>query len=266
MSASFESRDMMSTTSPSSPLSLIPPQRAANAAKWLIRRLDCTVEPPHAGGAGDMGLFTIALAGSLRRGTHGVGDADLLAEMPPCEGRGSEGDPLYEAIAKAFGDPKAAEKAPLFGPATAQTQTPAGVSIHVESGLAVGFGRCRLLFELPGSPEQLSGWAEPYTLKVEIHRYTPGPNGNRGWKEMIITGPGANSDREIGWGEMMLTRWKRRNPGGRSHQCWPVYADGSREPVPTEARAFELVGLRWIDPKHRTVVLAKQLADSGARA
>jgi hypothetical protein len=254
----------MSTPAPASAISRIPYERAERNVHWLAKQLGLTIEPRHDGTAGDMGLSTVAVAGSMRRMRKDIGDIDLLAELPPCDGRGTQGDPLHDKLVEIFGDPKATEKNDLF--TTPPSRHPASLVARVTGGLAIGFKKVTLEIDLPGKPDAPAGWAEPYTLKVEIHRYTAGMWGNRGWKEMIITGPGAGNDQEVGWGEMMLARWKRRNRGGRSHQSYPVYADGTREAVHTEKRAFELVGLNWIPPEDRTVILAKQLIDSGRTA
>lgn len=206
-------------------------------------------------------LPQIEFVGSIRRGLPDVHDVDLLAPLP----RGDEPDDLYARLAALYGDPKADAKRALFAP-TPENEKSGGVWGRVAKGLAPGFKMMQIVLPLPGSsPEQNKpeGWSAPFDLKIEIHRYTPGPQGNKGWIQMIRTGPGAGKDGEIGWGEMMLIRWKQRHEGAKSQDGWPVYRDGTRHPVPTELEAFKACGFDEVIPPHaRTLVWAKQLANA----
>ncbi len=246
-------------TTPTTPtLERIPAGRALRTVKALCRKLDIELAQTDGQGCGLLGPTRVGIVGSLRRGCPTVHDVDLLAPLPE-PGRP---DVLYEAVRALFGDKKAAAANPLFGTVAA----PGSAWGEVQSGLSEAFKKLTLLVPLPGdaaSPDP--GWWQPFSLKIEVHRYTPGPLGNRGWIEMIRTGPGGKDD-QIGFGEMMLIRWKRRNPGGRSIDGWPCYQDGSRHPVADEAAAFRATGLNWVPPHERTLAYAKLLAGSGMTA
>lgn len=233
----------------------IPAARAYKATERVLRKLGLELANPGPQDCGTLNLTTLGLVGSLRRGANTVHDVDLLAPLPT----DAEPDMVHDAVARLFGDTKAADRNPLY----AAVAAPGSEWGRVLEGLAPGFKKLTLEVNLRGDAKNPDpGWSTPFALKLEVHRYTPGPKGNRGWIEMIRTGP-SGDDQELGWGPMMLIRWKQRNAGGRSHQGWPTFADGTRHPVPDEASAFRAVGLQWIAPKDRSTVLAKQLA--GAR-
>jgi hypothetical protein len=257
-------------TTPTATLERIPALRADTNTRRLARALGCAIDlaTPTCDNRQDPRTH-LEIVGSLLRLTPTQGrvvwtdamtvhDVDLIAGLPG----EAEDDVLYENLRALLGDPKAAAKNPLFG-AVACPPSPYG---QATSGLAPRFKKCVIEMPLPGAPEAIEpGWRLPFTLKIEIHRYTPGALGNKGWVQMIRTGPGAKSDQEIGWGEMMLHRWKQRNPGGCSRDAFPIRPDGTRVPVPDEERAFALVGLRHIEPTARTTVFAKQLANAQRR-
>lgn len=249
-------------------LERIPAQRAYANARRLARALGCMchMASPTCDNRLDPRTL-LEVVGSLARigkpcndwrDENTVHDVDLLAGLPGED----QDDTLYESLRTLLGDRKAAEKAPLFD----STANPGSAYGTATSGLAPRFKKCVIEMPLPGAPDAIdAGWRLPFTLKIEIHRYTPGALGNKGWVQMIRTGPGAKSENELGWGEMMLHRWKHRNPGGCSRDAYPCLPDGTRVPVPDEERAFALVGLKWIEPKLRTTVYAKQLAGSQRR-
>jgi hypothetical protein len=250
-------------------LDRIPAHRAWTNAARLAKALGCTMQlaTAHCDNRHDPRTH-LEVVGSLVRQEWGgdidwdkrgpVHDVDLIAGIPD-EG---QDDVLYDNLRALLGDTKAAEKNPLF----AEQAAPPSPYGTATSGLAPRFKKCVVEMPLPGDPAQSDlGWSQPFTLKIEIHRYTPGAQGNKGWVQMIRTGPGAKSEEELGWGEMMLWRWKQRNPGGSSVHAYPTFANGTRQPVPDEERAFSLVGLRWIEPRLRTTVLAKQLANAQRR-
>lgn len=239
-------------------LDRIPAARALRNVRALCRKLAIELAQPQGEGCGDLGPARVGIVGSLRRGCPTVHDVDLLAPLP----ESGRPDVLYEAIRTLFGDAKAANKNPLFSAVAA----PGSAWGEVTSGLSEGFKKLTIEVPTPGDPHHPdAGWAQPFKLKIEVHRYTPGLEGNRGWIEMIRTGPGGKDD-QIGFGEMMLIRWKRRNPGGRSIDGWPCYQDGSRHHVQDEAAAFRAVGLNWIPPHERTLANAKLFAGSGRTA
>lgn len=251
-------------------LERIPALRAYTNTVRLSKALGCTIEVarPTCDNRHDP-KTNLELVGSLLRqiaadsavgwkNEDTVHDVDLIAGLPD-EG---EDDVLYERLRTLLGDPKAAAKNPLFG----EVACPPSPFGQATSGLAPRFKKCVIEMPLPGAEAAIEpGWRLPFTLKIEIHRYTPGAKGNRGWVQMIRTGPGAKSDQEIGWGEMMLHRWKQRNPGGCSRDAFPCLPDGSRVPVWDEMRAFALVGLQYIPPHARTTTYAKQLANAQRR-
>lgn len=205
----------------------------------------------------------IEYVGSLRRGATDVHDVDLLAPLPV-----TGQDELYTRLAALYGDKKVDAKAGIFAKEP-ENKKEGGVWGRVEKGLAEGFKCFTLIMPLPGRANHPDGpgWQEPFDLKVEIHRYTPGPGGNKGWIQMIKTGPGGKTDQEIGWGEMMLIRWKQRNEGGRSYEGYPCRGNGERVAVPDEETAFRLCGFEGVVPPHlRTVVWAGQLAKARVMA
>lgn len=233
----------------------IPAARAHKALAKLAAKLGLHIAQPGACDCGELGPDRVGIVGSLRRGASHVRDIDLLAPIPET----GQDDLIHQRVAELFGDQKAAEKNPLY----ATVAAPGSEWGRVLSGLSPGFKKLTLELQLRGDTHNPDPtWSTPYALKIEIHRYTPGPKGNRGWIEMIRTGPGGGPE-EVGFGEMMLIRWKQRTPGGRSQDGWPVFDNGDRHPVPDEEAAFRAVGLRWIAPEHRTLALAKTLA--GAR-
>lgn len=255
-------------TTPTTTLERIPAQRAYVNAARLAKALGCKIaaaqrtcdnrHDPRTLLEVVGSIARLAPPGTIWKNADTVHDVDLLAGLPGED----QDDTLYESLRTLLGDPKAAEKAPLFG----STANPGSAYGTATSGLAPRFKKCVIEMPLPGAPEAIdAGWRLPFTLKIEIHRYTPGALGNKGWVQMIRTGPGAKNDQELGWGEMMLHRWKQRNPGGCSRDAYPCLPDGTRVPVPDEERAFALVGLKWIEPNLRTTVYAKQLANSQRR-
>ena len=80
-------------------------------------------------------------------------------------------------------------------------------------------------------------------INVDIFRYDPGPMGNKGWIELIRTGPGDFSKRAV-------TRWTQLTMG-HSEGGYPRYRDGVAIPVPTEEEAFKLLRWPWIEPWER---------------
>lgn len=232
----------------------IPAARALKATERVLHKLGLALAAPGAKDCGALDRTTLGLVGSLRRGSNLVHDVDLLAPLP----KDGQPDLVHDAVARLFGDRKAAESNPLY----AAVAAPGSDWGRVLEGLSPGFKKLTLEVNLRGDAKNPDpGWSTPYAMKLEVHRYTPGPKGNRGWIEMIRTGPGGD-DEQIGWGPMMLLRWKQRNPGGRSHQGWPTFSDNTRHPVPDEEAAFRAVGLNWIPPKDRSLALANSLASA----
>jgi len=213
----------------------IPVERAISAIHLLAEAIGARVDPDRQDDP-----MTLAVVGSIRRGLTSVSDIDLIAPWAHDE------DPLHAALVAKFGDPAKDKANPLFAAAVA----PEGRMGIWLQGLNRNFRRCAVLLKLVKEPK--------VEIKVEIHRYTPGPEGNRGWIEMIRTGPAE-------WGRMCCIRWNHRVPNGTSDHGFLVDGDGERHPTPDEASVFRLLGLQYIPPAARTDILAKQLMPSRRR-
>lgn len=213
----------------------IPAERAIKAVHYLLELLGARLDPDRSDDP-----MTLALVGSIRRDAPMVSDIDLIS--PWVNG---DHDPLHAGLVRLFGDPARAEKSPLF--AAADDTLRLGIYLN---GLYRNFKRAAVLVKLKGPP-----YCE---IKVEFHRYTPGPQGNRGWIEMIRTGPAE-------WGRMCCIRWKHKTPNGTSENGFLVDGEGEVHPTPDEASVFRLLGLQYIPPAARTEVLAKQLLPSTRR-
>ncbi|MCE2968021.1 MAG: hypothetical protein ACK5WB_00190 [Phycisphaerales bacterium] len=168
------------------------------------------------------GAAMVATVGSLRRGLPVAGDLDYIAPRPAldAQGRPMEADALYAVLSEHF--------YPAEEPAR---DTRLGTAVK---GLKPGFGMCNLLLELK-SPK-------PALLPIQIHRFWPGPQGNRGWIELIRTGPA-----EFGKAAM----FRLQNRGLKSREGFPHDRRGVRIAVPSEAVAFDLLGLPYLEPAHR---------------
>jgi hypothetical protein len=169
------------------------------------------------------GAAMVATVGSLRRGLAVAGDLDYIAPRPAvdAQGRLTEADALYAVLSEHF-----------YGPDEPARDTRLGTAVK---GLKPGFGMCNLILELK-SPQ-------PARLPIQIHRFWPGPQGNRGWIELIRTGP-------ADFGKAAMFRLGTR--GLKSRDGFPHDHRGNRIAVPTEARAFDLLGLGFVEPHHRS--------------
>lgn len=187
-----------------------------------------------------LGIDPVGIMGSIRRGCASVGDIDLVAPLPAPGAR----DVLFGAIVQNF---QAADK-PGFLP----RPLIAGAMGRIEKGDAAGFKYCGLI-----------GTFGDIELKVQIHRYVDGPRGNRGWIEIMRTGP-----EEYSHG--FLSRWKsvqriqmvnQGSVGGFLVDCRGVVV-----PTPTEESAFEAAGLRFVAPGQRgkTGVVGSSLSPPAA--
>jgi DNA polymerase/3'-5' exonuclease PolX len=82
-------------------------------------------------------------------------------------------------------------------------------------------------------------------VKVDLWRYRPGPFGNKGWIQLIRTGPDD-------FGPACLARWKRITRGGLSQHGFPHRTATSPPiPVPDEGAAFALLEMPYIEPRDR---------------
>lgn len=215
----------------SQPLDRISRVRALAVAAELMRTLQLDPE-------------TTLIAGSLRRELETVGDIELVAPHP-----GDGEDLTLELITRHFLMParlvpvaaKAEKEVDLWAEAPASPPpppVPAAASPklgHVIKGAKPGFRYCQLALPLIGGPRAL--------INVDIFRYDPGPQGNRGWIELIRTGPGE-------FGKAALARWNRET-NGYSKDGYPHLPNGIRVPVPTEADAFRLLKMNPVPPRAR---------------
>lgn len=192
----------------------LPRAIALELAETLVRELAFHLDP---GG--------VLVCGSLRRERQNIGDIDLAAELPMPGGD----DRLAREIIKRFTRRPVAGM--LFEPKLVK-----GSMGWIRDGAVAGFKACRLTLV-----------SEPHTIDVEIHRYVAGPVGNRGWVELMRTGP-------VEFSQWLLTRHKVRQ--GRSTKPGSVHGylvdrEGAAIPTPTEADVFRLVGLEYIPPAGR---------------
>lgn len=177
--------------------------------------------------------LTLDPVGSVRRRSERVGDIEFVAPCP----REGDRDLLWLALSQRFYpagcvDEIAADDAGgLFGATTPRLERIG----DVVQGLAPRFRHARLVLHCV-HPERLD-------VKVEIYRYDPGERGNRGWIELIRTGPGE-------FGQACLARWKKLS-GGKSDKGYPVDGQGRRYAVASEEAAFSLLKMPWVEPKVR---------------
>lgn len=196
----------------------IPLPEAHRVAAWLMARWSMT----EANGC--------AIVGSIARERPDIGDVDLLAPLPLDPAK----DQLYDAIAMGLGIIK--PPADLWQGGKPPVPQMTG---RVVKGLNPGFKSLALV--LTGQ----SGREVP----VNIERYTPGPQGNCGWKQIMRTGPEE-------FGEALLTQWKRvcgtigTEARGSDKGFW-VDKNGVPVPTPTEKHCFHLARCLWIKPQCR---------------
>lgn len=187
-----------------------------------------------------MSSVSCMVAGSLRRGRPDVGDIDLVAPMPKDPKR----DDLYDAIAATLvGDG-------LFGAAPSAA---IGSAVH---GFKRGFRSCSLSITLR---DRETGRAT--SIPVQIGRYAHDER-NRGWIEIMRTGPSE-------FGQMFLRAWKRaqRIPPERQASVDGFLVDAFGQPmnVQSEAKAFALAGMAYVEPSRREA-LSSHLVRAGGGA
>lgn len=166
--------------------------------------------------------------GSIRRGCGSVGDIDLVAPMPVS----CPSDALYSKILRNFQEEDKPEMLPR--------PVVAGALGKVVQGVKPGFKACALMARFGD-----------LDIKVEIHRYVDGPRGNRGWIEILRTGPAE-------YGQGFLSRWKSvqriQMVNRGSIDGFLVDCRGVAVPTPTEEVAFEMAGLKFVPPEKRPSV------------
>ena len=233
---------------------------ALAVVEWLLCRCQLTAMEIEGATPSSVGVV-----GSLRRGRQAIGDIDLIAPMPTDANR----DGLRFRIDCCFAPAKPPAPAkPTTGDlfATPPPPTDEASIARVFRGVPLA-GRVlqggspmfrRVSLELTAGPA--------IGQKVEIHRFDPGPNGNRGWIELIRTGPAE-------FAQAIVTRWQhvRGRPFERgSVEGYPLDMGGSKLPVKDEEAAFRLVGLGFIPPNEREDAVQRVLAmtrrDYGTRS
>lgn len=195
----------------------IPLEKAKAVARWLAEKWSMTEET---------GCLVV---GSVRRERKDCGDLDFIAPLPPDE----DHDALYDAIGTSMG--LFTNKKGLFG----GSATPGCVKGTVVKGFNPMFKSLQLL---------ITG-ASGAQIPVQIERYTPGPQGNRGWKEIMRTGPAE-------FGEALLTQWKAicgtmGTPTPGSQKGFWVDENSLEIPTPTELHCFQRARCLWLNPTTR---------------
>lgn len=176
-----------------------------------------------------MSAATCMIVGSVRRDCPDVGDLEFTAPLPS-----GDADPLFDRISATL---IPTEGLGLFDGADPE---PSRIG-WANRGFKSGFAAASLTVK-----HRIIG-----EIAVEVYRYTPGDEGNRGWVEIMRTGP-------RDFCTYFLDRWKTRHGIARSQHA--LVENQLRDmhgyviPVPTEARAFELAGMDWIDPTRRGAV------------
>lgn len=201
----------------------IPLAQAKILAEKLCRELALPLDPP-----GDY-----LVAGSIRRGMPMVGDIDICCPLPaPASAGAGKGDRLQRSIEQLF---TRVQPGMLFTP-------PLGMG-RIEKGVKPGFKFCSLVIHA-----KLAGLAAGVETEVpvQIHRYVPGPLGNRGWVELERTGPAE-------FGKMFLWHWKRARgcPAEASREGFLLDHCNGAVPTPTEEMCFEMAGLKYVAPQDR---------------
>lgn len=214
-------------------LDRIPHERAMAAARLLMEALE---------------IREAQIVGSLRRLVSAVGDIEIVVPMPEV----GAFDALFERIKERFDMPglkphpvprQELEDKMLFGdcPSGTMVKPAAPPSLllptlgKVIKGAKPGFRYCQVCLQLSGEPRAV--------VNVDIFRYDQGDQGNRGWIELIRTGP-------ADFGKQACIRWKQIS-GGFSKDGYPHNRQGFRIPVPTEQAAFDLLGWDWVPPERR---------------
>lgn len=176
-----------------------------------------------------MPTYQCMVVGSVRRLRPDVGDLEFVAPLPVDPSR----DTLYDAIAPTL-------KAEGLFP------NPKAVAVATE-GFKRGFKCCSLLATLA---DAVTGTRTQ--IPVQINRYAH-DEGNRGWIEIMRTGPAE-------FGPYFLGKWKQAFNIQRDRQAsidgHLVDAAGDRVRVASEADAFRLCRMPYIEPHLRDNLVA----------
>jgi len=167
------------------------------------------------------------IVGSFRRNTPDVGDLEFVAPLPVDD----ETDWLYEEIRDGF------DAGGLFGDTTPK------LAGRIISGVKRGF----LLATIELDHIHV-GTGEVATVPIQIHRYMPGDKGNRGWIEILRTGPTDH-------GRWFLAAWSKAMgvPFDRQASMFGYLRDayGGQVPTPTEEGCYERIKSKFIKPEDR---------------
>ena len=228
----------------------------------------CTKTGVRCSAGGPDSVPRVYLTGSLRRGNPQVSDIDVLAPLPA----DGQDDRLFELVAHHINSPEAAKvnevEGNIFtgtvGGRVVLSKAPISLGSSV-IGWKPGFKLARL--DLSVAPilgidrvGKGKGGGMPLTVRMEISRYVPGPEGNAGWTALRTTGPERFS-------EAVLTYWKYRC--GTHGTKVPGSEDGflvrpatdidgdqrpglERVPTPNEQAVFRLIDMPYLEPQERT--------------
>lgn len=150
-------------------------------------------------------------------------------------------DTLYQAMLESVSSPD--PPASMF---EKPVERPPPIGVKVE-GLKPMFRAATVDIKLGAS----GAWPDA-VLRVSVYRYWPGPMGNRGWIDVMRTGPGD-------FGAALLGMWKIRYqiPFGKQASAGGYLRDQYGKPVPTETEedVFSRLGCAWIPPDRRELWL-----------
>lgn len=198
------------------PLALAVQAAQAIMQSWNMRAPSCTI------------------VGSVRRRRPDVGDLELLAPLPL--------DPAKDELCRTIRE--TLEANPLF----AGDERPP-LTGRIVSGLKPGFKEASLVVELT---HKISG--RVYEIPVQVFRYEPGERGNRGWIELMRTGPGD-------FGKFFLAKWKKHFgipkvlPASKDGHLVDLH--GIRVPCETEEDCFRKCGMGRIPPEARDMFMER---------
>jgi hypothetical protein len=236
----------------SSTLDKIDRQHVITIVKALADQWKRQVQP------GDPPNLGLAVVGSVARGSVKVGDLELIAPLPgPIPQFPMNDAPTIEKFLKTYGTIEhdllytrifaTVKPTPQQGSLWGSPQRKSDLCfVEPQMGFKPGFKYCDLLIDVPVLCPELEETVA--ALSVQIHRYWLGPAGNRGWIQLMRTGPAE-------FGQYILTRWKEKQrlssgvPG--SVNGFLVDRDGKAVPTPEEADVFAAVGIPFIPVDQR---------------
>lgn len=174
-----------------------------------------------------------SVVGSLRRLRAEVGDLEFIAPMPEL----GQVDELYERLRLDIAPPLD-RGGDLFDPEPPRIGDSLrwlGIALK---GFRPGMRYCQLLIRGASNRE----------AKVEIYRYDAGPQGNKGWVQVMRTGPEA-------FGKGLLSQYKalHRIPSdiAGSDKGYLLSIAGERVPTPTELDVFSACRCLYVEPQQR---------------